>query len=250
MTDVRPWLRLGYVSPHPLVDTLPYEFYLMAPPGVMMAAACLEIEDYTVDAVEKQLAFLDGRIGMLARRGAARVIISGVPLALALGRRRMKDLLVDVSERWKLPCDTDAEAIIAGAEHLSVRTVGLATRWNDAMNDALSAYLASAGIEVVERASSGRTMAENAGLDDETGMRLAVELGSEAFGSVRRPDAVIMPGGRWITVDAVRELEERFARPVITNYSAGLWAALRAAGYEKPISRWGRLLSTLGDARP
>jgi maleate cis-trans isomerase len=250
MRDIRPWLRIGFVSPHPLVDTLPYEFYLMAPPGVMMAAACLEIEDYTTEAVEKQLALLDSRIGMLVRRGAARIVISGVPIALALGRERMLDLLADISRRWTLPCDTDAEAIIAAAKHLSVRKVGLATRWKGAMNDALSAYLGSAGIEVVQRASSGRTMAENAGLDDATGMRLAAELGSEAFGGTIAPDAVIMPGGRWITVEAVRELEERFGRPVITNYSAGLWSALHAAGYRQPISGWGRLLSTLGDGRP
>lgn len=248
MNGAKPWLRVGYVSPHPLVDTLPYEFYLMAPPGVMMTAACLEIRDYTAEAVDEQLSFLDSRIEMLVKRGAGPIIISGVPIALALGRGRMRDLLSEIGERWERPCDTDAEAIVAGAGHLSVRKVGLATRWNGAMNEALTAYLSAAGIEVVHCASSGRTMAENAGLDDETGMQLAVDLGSQAFSSAGSPDAVIMPGGRWITVDAVRTLEERFGRPVITNYSAGLWAALRAAGYRQPVPGWGQLLSTLGAA--
>jgi arylmalonate decarboxylase len=247
MRDVKPWLRVGYVSPHPLVDTLPYEFYLMAPLGVMMAAACLEIGDYTAEAIEEQLPFLDSRIEMLIKRGVGHVIISGVPIALALGRERTRDLLAEISGRFKLPCDTDAEAIIAGAKRLGVGKVGLATRWNAAMNESLAAYLGAAGIEVSQRASSARTMAENAALDDETGIRLAIELGSQAFGGPGAPDAIIMPGGRWITVGVVRELEERFGRPVITNYSAGLWAALRAAGYERPISGWGRLLSTLGD---
>src|SRR5688500_10343457 len=93
MSDVKPWLRIGYVSPHPLVDTLPYEFYLMAPPGVMMMAACLEIGDYTLEAVEEQLAKLDQRVESLIRRGAQRIIISGVPVAIALGRERMRALL-------------------------------------------------------------------------------------------------------------------------------------------------------------
>ena len=57
---------------------------------------------------------------------------------------------------------------------------------------------------------------------------------------------MIMPGGRWITVEAVRTLEERFGKPVITNHSAGLWSALRAVGYRQPISGWGRLLASLG----
>ena len=248
MADVKPWLRIGYVSPHPLVDTLPYEFYLMAPPGVMMTAACLEIEDYTTEAVEKELAILDSRIEMLVRRGAGNIMISGVPLAIALGRDRMSKLLADISERWGLPADTDAEAIIAGAKHLGARTVGIATRWKQPMNDALANYLSAAGLEVVAAASSARTMAENAGLDDETGIRLAVELGGEVLGGTQVPDALIIPGGRWITLGAIRDLEARFGKPVITNYSAGLWLALRKAGYRGAVTGWGRLMSTLGDA--
>jgi len=55
-----------------------------------------------------------------------------------------------------------------------------------------------------------------------------------------------MPGGRWITIGAIRDLEEKSSKPVITNHSASLWAALRDAGYGKPVTGWGRLLSTLG----
>jgi arylmalonate decarboxylase len=244
--DLKPWLRIGYVSPHPLVDTLAYEFYLIAPPGVMMMAACLEIEDYTIEAVEKQLPVLDSRIESLIRRGASRIVISGVPIALALGRERMGGLLADIAGKWNIPADTDLEAIIAGAKHLDVRRVGLATRWKQPMNDRLANYLEAAGIAAAEVASSGRSMAENAGLDDETGMRLAVDLGAQAFGGTAPPDAIIMPGGRWITLAAIRELESSFGRPVLTNYVAGLWAALKDV-YPRPILGWGRLLASLGE---
>src|SRR5687768_10623924 len=115
------------------------------------------------------------------------------------------------------------------------------------MNDRLANYLDAADIQVTNVTSSGRTMAENAGLDDETGMRLAVDLGARAFTGTTTPDAVIMPGGRWITLGAIRELEERFGRPVLTNYVAGLWAALRGL-QPRPILGWGRLLSSLGQS--
>jgi len=117
------------------------------------------------------------------------------------------------------------------------------------MNKTLVAYLAEAGIEVIHGAHSGRSMAENASLDDETGIRLAVELGGAAFGD-GTADAVIMPGGRWLTLGAVRALEERFGKPVITNHTAGLWSSLRAAGHPQPIFGWGRLLASLGDPAP
>ena len=241
----KPWLRVGYISPHPLIDTLPYEFYLMAPPGVMMMAACIEIEDYTAEAVALQLPLLEPRVESLMKRGAGRVVISGVPIAMALGRSRLLDILADITTRWGVPADADLEAIIAGIKHLGARRVGLATRWSTAMNDALARYLAGVGLEVVAVANSARSMTENASLDDETGMQLAVDLGRQVFAATPMPDAVIMPGGRWITVDAVVALEARFGRPVVTNYSAGLWAALRDHPVA-PIIGYGRLLATLG----
>lgn len=248
MTDEtpKPWMRVGYVSPHPLVDTLPYEFYLMAPPGLMMMAACIEISDYTKAAVEDQLEVLDRRIDDLMKRGAGRIVISGVPLALALGRSRTLELLDTLSRRTGVPADTDLEAIIAGAKRLGIRRVGLATRWKEAMTDTLAGYLAECGIEATAVRSSGRSMVENASLDDETGMRLAEDLGSAILDGPNPPDGLIMPGGRWITVAAVRALEARYGRPVITNYAAGLWATLRDHAPARRVRGWGMLLETSG----
>lgn len=243
-TSAKPWLRIGYISPHPLIDTLAYEFYLMAPHGVMMVASCIEIEDYTLEAVEKQLPMLEPRIASVMARGASRIVISGVPIALALGRARMLEVLSGITKRWGVPADTDFEAILAGVKHLGARRVGLATRWATPMNEALARYAAELGLEVSAVANSARTMTENAGLDDETGMRLAIDLGSQAFQARPAPDAIIMPGGRWITLDAVAALESRFGKPVVTNYSAGLWAALAPHKMAAAPGR-GKLLATL-----
>jgi len=243
----RPTLKIGYVSPHPLVDTLPYEFYLMAPSKVMMMAACIEIDDYTLDAVQSQMAILDKRVQSLVRRGAMRIVLSGVPIAIALGRAEMRSLLAKLEAQWGLPCDTDLEAIIAGAKALGAKRIGLATRWHTAMNDRLSAYLAEADLMVHAVAHAGSSMSENAGLDDETGIKLAMELGGKVLSDPAGVDAVILPGGRWLTIDAVTALEAAHGRPVITNYAAGLWAALRDAGRRDPVEGFGMLLAQSGD---
>ena len=244
--DLQPWLRIGAITPHPLNDTLPYEFYLMAPQGVMLMTAGLEIGDYTVEAVEAQLPVLDRRIDSLMKRGAQRIVISGVPVAMALGRVRMRTLLSDITVRCGMPADTDLEAIIAGAARLNLRRVAIATRWNDPMNNRLSAYLGTAGIEVVAVASSGRSMEENAALDDATGIELAMDLGDRLLAQVE-VEGIIMPGGRWITIGAVRALEAKHGKPVITNHTASLWTALKAAGYRGSVVGWGRLLASLSD---
>jgi len=249
--DIKPRLRVGYATPHPLNDTLQYDFYLVAPPGIMMMTAGLEISDYSREAVEDQLPVLDRRIESLMRRGAQRIVVSGVPVAISLGMERMRRLLADISEKWGVPADTDLEAIIAAAKHLGAHRLALATRWKVPVNERLVSYLADAGLKAGGIANSGRSMAENAGLDDDTGIHLATELGREVLRNDRSAEALIMPGGRWLTLGAVVELEEEFSVPVIVNHAASLWAALNAAGIHEPINGWGRLLATLHpDARP
>jgi maleate cis-trans isomerase len=242
--DLKPWLRVGVITPHPLNDTLPYEFYRMAPEGVMLMTAGLEISDYTMEAVEAQFPVLERRADALMKRGAHRIVLSGVPLAMALGRMRTLKLLADLEARWNVPADTDLEAIVAGVKALGLKRVGAATRWKGPMNDRLVTYLAEAGIEVVGVANSGRSMQENAELDDATGIALAMDLSAQLF---QKPEVegVIMPGGRWITIGAVRDLEKEFGRPVLTNHTASLWAALRDAGRTTSVAGWGRLLGSL-----
>jgi maleate cis-trans isomerase len=244
--DAGPWYRLGYISPHPVVDTLAYELYRMAPPGLMLATTGLEIADYTQSAVENQLRDLRRAVGRLVERRVDRIVLSGVPLAAALGRTRMRHILEEASTAASVAVDTDLEAIIAGAGHLGVRRVALATRWHDDVNQAVTRYLADAGIGVVDVVSDARSMRENASLDDATGIELARDLGARALASNPTAEGLVMPGGRWLAIDAIEPLEESFGRPVFVNFAAALWAALHAHGYDRPIAGWGRLLASLG----
>jgi arylmalonate decarboxylase len=241
-----PWFRLGYVTPHPTVDTLAYEIYRIAPPGVMLVTTGLQIADYTPEAVGEQLPALHYALSLLRERRVDRIVLSGVPIAVALGRAAMRDLLDEASKRASVPVDTDLEAIIAGVAHLGIDRVAIATRWSDEVNDGLARYLAEADLEVVDTISSARSIHENAAMDDETGMRLAIELGRRAMQSSAAPDGVIMPGARWIAIHALEELETEFDRPLFLNHASALWHALDDRGYADPIVGWGRLLASLG----
>lgn len=243
-----PWFRLGYVSPHPVVDTITYELYRIAPPGVMVATAGIEIGDYTRESVEEQLPRFHHLARLLVERRVERVVLSGVPLAIGLGRRRVRELLSEVESMHGVPADTDLEAIIAAAQHLGIYRVALGTRWKSEVNHGIAAYLAEAGIEVVATVSQSRTMRENAALDDANGMRLALELGRATLSASEEPHGAILPGGRWIAAHAAPILEREFGRPVLLNYPCGLWAALRDHGYQGQILGWGRLLATLSDS--
>lgn len=238
-----PWFYLGYVTPHQLVDNVPYQFYRIAPDGVMLMLANLEIRDYTIEAVEHELPLFWKHAGALAKAGANRVVLTGVPVSAALGRERVLALIAEASARAGVPVDTDLEAIAAAARHLGVERVALATRWHEPLNNAVARYLGLAEIEVVGQQASGRTMAENATLGPADGMRLAIELGRAALAAAPTAQGLILPGGRWLSIHAVALLEAEFGKPVFLNLNSSLWAALRSAGRGLPIEGQGMLLA-------
>ena len=60
MDNLEPWYRLGFITPHLFVDNVPYQFYRLAPPGMMLVTANLDLADYTVEAKA-----MDGRLPVL-----------------------------------------------------------------------------------------------------------------------------------------------------------------------------------------
>jgi len=237
-----PWLRLAYVTPHPIVDNVAYQFYRIAPDGVMLMLANLEIADYSTRAVEDQLPLFWKHVEELAHAGANRIVLTGVPVSAALGRARVQALITEVKQRTGVTFDTDLEVIAAAARQLGATRVALATRWHEPLNDAVAGYLKLAGVEVVGRQARGATMAENATLKAKDGMQLAIDLGRAALTAAPEAQALILPGGRWLSTHAVAPLESEFGKPVLLNLNSSLWAALRGAGRGLPLAGQGMLL--------
>ena len=241
---LEPWYRLAYVTPHPIVDNVAYQFYRIAPDGVMLMLANLDIGDYTTEAVEHELQLFWRHAVELAKAGANRVVLTGVPVSAALGRERVMGMIAEAPRRTGAPLDTDLEAIAAAARHLGVKRAALATRWHQPLNDAVAKYLKLAGVEVVGQQASGRTMAENATLGAADGMRMALELGRAALTAAPTAQGLILPGGRWLSIHAVAALEAEFGKPVFLNLNSSLWAALRSAGRGLPVVGQGMLLAS------
>ena len=241
---LEPWFRLAYVTPHPIVDNVAYQFYRIAPDGVMLMLANLDIGDYTTEAVEHELQLFWRHAVELAKAGANRVVLTGVPVSAALGRERVMGMIAEAPRRTGAPLDTDLEAIAAAARHLGVKRAALATRWHQPLNDAVAKYLKLAGVEVVGQQASGRTMAENATLGAADGMRMALELGRAALTAAPTAQGLILPGGRWLSIHAVAALEAEFGKPVFLNLNSSLWAALRSAGRGLPVVGQGMLLAS------
>ena len=248
MSIISPWYQLGYVIPHLYTDLDAYQFYRVAPEGMMLVTTGLNLKEYSLAAVEQELPTFWERIDLLARKKVDRIALSGVPVAAALGRTKMLEILAAAHARSGLPCDTDLEAHIATLQHLGATRIALATRWPDSVNAALTRYLADAGIEVIacrSRARSLQANKESSAADDHL---LALELGGQVLRETPDAQALLMPGGLWYAIHAVPLLEAEYGRPVLLNILSTTWAALNAAGkrmLHRPDPRWGKVLASL-----
>jgi maleate cis-trans isomerase len=250
MSIVAPWYQLGYVIPHLYTDLDAYQFYRVAPEGMMLSTTGLDLKDYTLAAVEAELPLLWQRFELLAKK-ADRISLSGVPVASALGRRKMLEILAEGKDRTGLVCDTDLEAHIATLRHFGACRIAVATRWPEPVNEALTRYLGEAGIVVIARRSRARSLQENKVASASSDHTLALELGREALRAAPDAQALLMPGGLWFAIHAVPILEAEFGRPVLLNILSTTWGALNTVRDHlvvRPDARWGKVLGDLSGA--
>jgi maleate cis-trans isomerase len=248
MSIISPWYQLGYVIPHLYTDLDAYQFYRVAPEGMMLVTTGINLKDYTLAAVETELPSLWQRFDLLASKKVDRLSLSGVPVASALGRKKMREILAEGASRTGLPCDTDLEAHIATLQHFGATKIALATRWPEPVVTALTRYLAEAGIEVIASRARPRSLEQNKHSSAADDHLLALELGREVLRAAPNAQALLMPGGLWYAIHAVPLLEAEFGRPVLLNILSTTWAALHAAGkrmLHRPDPRWGKVLASL-----
>lgn len=248
MTFIAPWYQLGYVIPHMYTDLDAYQFYRIAPEGMMLLTTGLDLKEYSLAAVETELPALWQRFELLASKKVDRLSLSGVPVASALGRPKMREILAEAESRTGIACDTDLEAHIAVLQHFGATRIALATRWPEAVNAALTRYLSEAGIEVLACRSRARTLEENKHSSAAADHELALELAGKVLREAPEAQALLMPGGLWFAIHAVPLIEAEFGKPVLLNILSTTWAALHAAGermLHRPDPRWGKVLGSL-----
>jgi maleate cis-trans isomerase len=248
---VPPWYQLGYIIPHRYTDMDAYQFYKVAPDGMMLVTTGLDLSDYTLDSVESQLPIFYSSLDVLTKKKVDRIALSGVPIAAAMGRKRMLDLLSEATKRTKIECDTDLEAHISTLKNLGVTKLAIGSRWSDSVNQALIKYLAEAGIEVLACQSQGRSLADNKLANAMSDHDLAIKLGREALQAAPNAQALLLPGGLWYAIYAVPILEAEFGKPVLLNILSTTSAAMHSKTYQSKLQGsgkadpyWGKVLAS------
>lgn len=249
MPIIHPWYQLGYIIPHLTVDMDAYQFYRIAPEGMMLITPCLDLQGHSLEAIERELPTFWKNVDLLASKKVDRISLSGVPVGSYLGRARMLDTLKQASDRAGMVVDTDIEAHVAVMKHLGVEKMAMATRWPESTVTRLTKYMQESGFEVLGEQSYAMNFKQSKERKAEDDHNLALELGRAALTANPQAQALLMPGGLWHAMHAVSILEAEFGKPVLLNITSTTWAALHAAGPErikvKPDPHWGMMFKSL-----
>jgi maleate isomerase len=184
--------------------------------------------------------------GVAAEIAAAAALIKpGIPLgalaygctsgAMVIGEERVFALL---RETWPAkPCTTPITAALAGLTALGARRIALLTPYIDEINQTMRRYIEDRGITVVAMGSF------NNGNDNEVARISAASLEAAIYelGGEKQVDAVFVACTSLRIAALIERVEAQLGKPVTSSNHAMAWHALRLAGYDEPVTGFGRL---------
>jgi maleate cis-trans isomerase len=240
--DVIPKRKIGCLFPLPVIDYHPYEFYQLVSNQIMLVTVPLGLEKFTREDVERVFASVDEKLALLLERGIDIVLQAGVPLPILVGIDFLDRLLSYIEEKAGVPATSTVLNVVAAAQHLGIKRIAVANKWNDQMNATLGQFFARGGIAVAGTNARSMVPSEFTKMDTLASITLAYELGRGALETYPQADALYIGGGSWLSLPVVERLEHEFGKPVMTNQTATVWHVLHLLDCWNPIPGHGRLL--------
>ncbi len=239
-----PRFKIGCLMPGAVIDNHAFEFYRLAPPGVMLVMVGVGLKEFSSADVERVFAPLDRYLDQLMERGVDLVIQNGVPLPILIGIEAHDRMLAHMERHTGKPATTTVLSVVRAAADLGVRKVVVVNKWTEEMNASLAAFFARSSVSVVGASTKSLHPADFHQFDAGDHMGLAYELGRRAFLDHPDCDAVYIGGGSWIAEPVAAQLEAEFGKPVLCNQSAVIRNTLKMLGAWTPIEGHSRVLAT------
>jgi maleate cis-trans isomerase len=215
-----PQRRVGFVSPLPISDTVPYMFY-GAFRDRMLVQESLQLRGYDVASARAALRDLDHVLTGMKTHGVELIVIGGSVLSFAYDRATLLERLQEASHKLGIPVTTDMEATVQMMQRAGVHKLAVAHRLNGLDDKALTDYLTAAGFAVEGIVGPQLVIATRAGMttDEES----VFALTGEAAGQLHpRADGILFLGGSTINYPYLSVIQRATGRPVFNNTMAFL----------------------------
>jgi maleate cis-trans isomerase len=240
--DDLPKRKIGVLSPLPVIDNGPFEFYRLVKDRIMLVLIPVGLAEFTDKDVERVFAPIDSYLDKLMERRVDIVVQSGVPLPALIGVAAHDRLLAHMADYTGRPATSSILGVVEAARHLGIANIALANKWSDAMNATLGEFFARKHIAVAGVASKVIAPSQFQKMSGEDNIQLAYELGRQALRDLPQADGLYIGGGAWLSQPVAEALEAEFGRPVITNVSAMIRNVLTRLNCWTPIPSHGRVL--------
>jgi maleate cis-trans isomerase len=238
-----PKYKLGCLVPGLIVDNHAYEFYRLAPKGVMEVMVGVGLKEFSKSDVERVFSPVDKYVQMLMDRDVDMIIQNGVPLPILIGIDAHDRLLEHIRELSGLSVTSTVLSVVKSAKDLGAKKIAVANKWTDEMNHCLDQFFARGGSRIVGKSVNELAPVDFHKIKSDQHMQLAYELGKRAFLENPECDAVYIGGGSWIAEPVAVQLEREFDKPVICNQAAVIRTALQMLGAWTPQGGHSRLLA-------
>jgi maleate cis-trans isomerase len=241
--DFAPKYKLGCLVPGQIVDNHAYEFYRLAPKGVMEVMVGVGLKEFSKNDVERVFSPVEKYVQMLMDRDVDMIIQNGVPLPILIGIDAHDKLLDHIRTLSGLPVTSTVLSVVQSAKDLGAQKIVVANKWTDEMNDCLNQFFARGGSHIIGKSVNELAPVDFHKISSSDHMHLAYELGKNAFLEHPHCDAVYIGGGSWIAEPVAVQLEKEFGKPVICNQAAVIRTALQILNAWHPQTGHSRLLS-------
>jgi arylmalonate decarboxylase len=230
---------LGLILP-PAKRAIPEEGIAMYGDSLKFVVTGLGIESMTPDSFDAAQARIPAAAEMLAAQGADAIELTGTSLTFYKGEAYNQQLREIVTKASGLRSTTMSNGVIDALKKLGVRTVAVATAYNEVVNGRLRAFLLEHGIQPL--VITGLGIEAMTDIDRVTQNDL-VEFGVKVHQSAPKADALFVSCGGFRTLEIIAPLEKRTGVPVVSSMPHGLWAGARLVGLNGPLQGYGKLLS-------
>jgi maleate isomerase len=230
--------RIGLLAPS-RGDTLLYEFYRVAPPGVMAVPYSCELNRLHRDELSMVRDKYAEGVTKLDREGVDVISVGGTPPQILNGWPAAQKLVAELRAMASARLVACAESEVNAVKASGARRIALITPHGDELNGRLQAVFEAEGIEVASISGLGLSnTVDIAMVSDHQVYRTVREAADRTEGPI---DAVHISCPRWPTIELLAPLEETLGVPVTSGGQAQIWASFEALRVRPGAGAWGSL---------
>src|SRR5215468_344050 len=212
-------LHVGVIFPTPVPPRAVLEFYEAVPEGVDMTTVSLTIRQLSDDDMDEAIKGMERAAKQLASFDVDLIYQSGVPPVVRRGSGFGDELADRLSQAAGLPAITDMSSVIDAMRTAKLKTLAMATPFEQFINDRLIQYLAAEKIEITTTRRWGlNATSRSAACRSRSNTRWRAR---PSLAAATKPDGVYIPCGGWGSIHNI-ELLENYAATNESNDLAGM----------------------------